>query len=92
MDFDNPLGTTFDQANTKRPEEITLREEVSSHRLPRLEMDDDFGGSCLFLCLFCAVVTPAEHLVYCNCVIAYMCYHIHYNYRISYFVISGYSM
>jgi len=44
MDFETRLGTTFHQANTKRPEEITLREEVSSRRLPLLETEDDFGG------------------------------------------------
>jgi len=48
MDFESRLGTTFNQANTKRPEEITLREDVSSRRVPLLEAEDDFGGRCFF--------------------------------------------
>jgi len=50
MDFESRLGTTFNQANTKRPEEITLREDVSSRRVPLLEAEDDFGGRCFFCC------------------------------------------
>jgi len=51
MEFENRVVTTFNQANTKRPEEITLREEVMSSKLPRLEFDDDFGGLYPHRCL-----------------------------------------
>jgi len=43
---DSRVGTMFHQANTKRPEEITLPEEVaSSRKLSLLEPNEDFGLS-----------------------------------------------
>lgn len=45
MDFESRLGTMFHHANTKRPEEITLREEVASRKFTLLEANEDFGSS-----------------------------------------------
>ena len=51
MEFESRIDTTFNQANTKRPEEITLREEVPTcRRFNFLDAVDDFGGLCL--CFF----------------------------------------
>jgi len=44
MDIESRLGATFHQANTKRPEEITLREDVTSRKVALLEIHDDFGS------------------------------------------------
>ena len=48
MDFESRLETSR-LANTKRPEEITLRETVPSRHFTLLEANDDFGLS-LFVC------------------------------------------
>jgi len=47
MDFESRSVTSFHQANTKRPEEITLREEVTSRKFNLLEANEDFGLSVL---------------------------------------------
>ena len=45
MEFEPRMDTSFHQANTKRPEEITLREEFTSRRSNLLEANEDFGLS-----------------------------------------------
>ena len=46
-ELESRTGTSFHHANTKRPEEITLREEVASRRCTLLDANDDFGLSPL---------------------------------------------